>query len=664
MLNRITALLFIASLTLVLPTAAFATDVGTGPSDATSSPKTDTASDPGVASDAGVATDAPAAPDTGPTVAPVPTPKVDPPLEPVKEPEGLDKAQEAWLEALTSKPILVSLGRLQGGQDNDDVTETLKARLKLLSSKRFSNREWKNYWEKQRETGRVLASLYEKLAGAYAERDPNRSKLAKSKAAGLKDWTNLAENKTTNQDVYLNAIQTERDAISERLEAAIQQGSTVKKQPTKSTVDLSPFEARKQHLNDLRQRRRFQNEQLKIAETELKLIDRQLNSGKTMLMALKRDAELAQWEHRIAVKQGASQDISWAAVWTPIAQNTAEKTGKIDLEARYGEARSRGLMVEQGLAKSQIQYRMTKIKQIEGKIKDESGFMGWVTAIWDTLRTWALTKGWKVIAILVLIWFGVKLSVRLTRKMTKTIVSAASDDDDEHVSKGEQRAETIGGVFGGITRIIIYAVAMLFSLEQLGVNTGPILGSVAILGLAISFGSQNLVKDVVTGFFILIENQYAVGDVVEICGKSGAVEKVNLRSTWLRNLDGTLYVIPNGQITGVANMTRDWARAVCHIGVGYDADLNQVQEIIERVGAEMYEEPEWKSMLLEAPTFVGVTELGDSAVTVRCMAKVEPGEQWALTRELNRRLKDAFDEAGIEIPFPQRVVWNKGLPSE
>jgi len=272
-------------------------------------------------------------------------------------------------------------------------------------------------------------------------------------------------------------------------------------------------------------------------------------------------------------------------------------------------------------------------------------------------------KGWKVAMTLFLIWAALRLALRVIRAATKTILKATRDDNDDEMSQEEQRTETIANVFSGIAKVAAYAVAWLVALEQIGVNTGPILASAAILGLAISFGSQNLVRDVVNGMFILIENQYAVGDFVEVCGQSGTVEQVNVRSTRIRQLDGTLHIIPNGSISSVANKTRDWGRAVCEIGVGYDSDMDKVAEVVNKVGEEMYASEEWKDELMEAPSYIGITQMGDSCVTVRAMAKVEPGEQWGATRELNHRLKRAFEEAGIEIPFPQRVVWTKPMPA-
>ena len=193
----------------------------------------------------------------------------------------------------------------------------------------------------------------------------------------------------------------------------------------------------------------------------------------------------------------------------------------------------------------------------------------------------------------------------------------------------------------------------LLILDALTVDIGPILGGAAIFGLAISFGSQSLVKDVVTGFFILLENQYAVGDVVEISGSTASVEKITLRRTVLRDVKGGLHSIPNGSISSVINFTQGWARVVHHVGVAYDADLSKVEEVIDKVGDEMYADPEWQDKLDEPPRYVGVVSLDDSAVLLRTMFKTQTFENWGAEREFNLRIKKAFDAAGIGIPFPQ-----------
>jgi small conductance mechanosensitive channel len=588
-----------------------------------------------------------------PVTAPQPRPKpADPDLE------TRAKAEKEWLNSLNARPRLVSLQQSTSDAE-DDVAAKLKNRLVLLGKKIFSNREWFDYWSKQKALANTLSKLYDTHAKRLEEYDPRASKDMVNRAQGLANWSTLAGEKVKNQDVYLQAIRTENDAVEERLEAVLETNSTERVLAAKSTFDLSPFQARRQSLAELKVRIAQQTDKLRIAEVELKVTQSQLEAEKILHKALLRDVELAQMERSISTEQARSTDRNWRGTWTPIRDGASGKVRKLEAEESFGQDRQRSLKVEVELAKSQASYRSDKSTELQKRYDEDNSFQGWAEAAWATLYAWILGPGWRVVFALLIIWLGVKAAKRVVRSLERTMVKAVADEDPENQSAEEQRAETIAGVFGGILRIIVTAVAFLLALEQLGVNTGPILGSVAILGLAISFGSQNLVRDVVTGFFILIENQFAVGDFVEIGGRSGTVEKINLRSTWIREASGTIHIIPNGSVSAVANQTRDWARAICHIGVGYGDDLNKVEEVVNKTGQEVFAEAEWKEIFLEAPYFVGVTELGDSCVTVRCMAKTHPGEQWGATRELNRRLKVAFDEAGIEIPFPQQVIWTQ-----
>jgi small conductance mechanosensitive channel len=270
---------------------------------------------------------------------------------------------------------------------------------------------------------------------------------------------------------------------------------------------------------------------------------------------------------------------------------------------------------------------------------------------------WLRQDSWRLLLGLLLIWVGVRLALRFIKRLSDLILIRAEGNPDDPTDV-DQRSKTLASVFTGIARIAVFIIGGLLVLEQIGISTGPLLGSVAILGLAVSFGSQNLVRDVVNGFFILLENQYAVGEWVVIDGHSGTVEKITIRSTWIRAWTGEIYVIPNGTISSLTNKARDWAVAPVHVGVGYGADLDKVREVVNKVGEQVFVTDEWKDILEEAPTYVGVTELADSAVTVRVVARVRPGSKAGISRELNYRLKLAFDEAGIEIPFPQRVIHN------
>jgi small-conductance mechanosensitive channel len=421
-----------------------------------------------------------------------------------------------------------------------------------------------------------------------------------------------------------------------------------------SVEEPNPYERLRLGKADLLRRIEVQRVKRRSVEAERLFVEGQLATESTLGKALATDLSLAQAELAIAEAQANSAD-GWGQFWSLVEANAADKVEKISGEVDYAQVRQRAREVELGLGESQVTFRQERISELQSELESVSGFDSLAIATWETLTQWLMREAWKVVLSLVLIYFAVRFAQRLLARSVKVILSRTDDDPDSD-DDGDQRRETLADVFLSVARIAIYVVAALIALEQIGVNTGPIMGSVAILGLAISFGSQNLVRDVVNGFFILLENQFAVGDVVTINGKTGSVEKISIRSTWIRQATGDLHVIPNGGITVVSNLTRGWSKATCEIGVSYNADLAQVKEVINAVGEIMYADEAWREQLDEAPQWIGVTSLGDSSVVVRTQVKVTPGSQWAVTRELNHRLKLAFDEAGIEIPYPHQVV--------
>jgi small conductance mechanosensitive channel len=218
------------------------------------------------------------------------------------------------------------------------------------------------------------------------------------------------------------------------------------------------------------------------------------------------------------------------------------------------------------------------------------------------------------------------------------------------------RIDTLRGVLASALRALIVVAAFVAVLSELGVNVTALLAGVSILGLAVSFGAQSLVKDVITGFFILLEDQYGVGDVVRVNGPgglAGGVEAVSLRTTVLRDLEGTAHVIPNGEIKTVSVLSKDWARAVADIDVPYDVSLDQMLELLTRVATALHDDPEWNNKFLEPPEVLGVQALTPTAVTLRVLMKVQPKEQWPVSREFRRRMKNALDKAGLRVPLPQ-----------
>ncbi len=262
----------------------------------------------------------------------------------------------------------------------------------------------------------------------------------------------------------------------------------------------------------------------------------------------------------------------------------------------------------------------------------------------------------RVVAVKVaVLWFMAFLAWRLVCAIATRIIHAADDGDDTRFSYDEKRAQTIAQLMRGVGRIVILIFAAVMTLSQF-MDITPLLGGAGILALAISFGSQSLVKDVIAGFFILIENQFVIGDVIEVAGKTGAVEKMTLRLVMLRDAEGIVHIVPNGQIATVSNKTRGFSRAVIDIGVAYDADVDEVLAILKDEARLFGEDPLWAPRLDGPVIIAGVQALGDNAVTIRVVAQTQPGNQWDVARDFRRRAKIRLDKEGVEIPFPQRTV--------
>jgi small conductance mechanosensitive channel len=229
----------------------------------------------------------------------------------------------------------------------------------------------------------------------------------------------------------------------------------------------------------------------------------------------------------------------------------------------------------------------------------------------------------------------------------------------------KKRIDTLTRTVINTLTIVIIVMAVMIILGQLGINVGPIMAGAGVLGLAVGFGAQSLVKDVITGFFILLDNRINIGDVIQAAGVAGLVESINLRVTTLRDLEGKVHFIPNGEISVVSNLTKGWSRCVLDIGVAYKEDTDHVCEVLKRVGDELLEAPEYSDVILEPLEILGVDAFANSQVTIKMMFKTKPIKQWMVAREFRRRVKKAFDAEGIEIPFPHRTLYmgeaeNKG----
>ena len=224
----------------------------------------------------------------------------------------------------------------------------------------------------------------------------------------------------------------------------------------------------------------------------------------------------------------------------------------------------------------------------------------------------------------------------------------------------ERRVNTIARLAVRIGSIVILTIAVLMALDEFGVEIGPAIAGLGVVGIAVGFGAQTLIRDWLAGIFIVLENQYSEGDVVRIAGVDGVVEAFSLRRTTLRDLDGTVHTVPNGQITVASNMTRLWARVNLDVSVAYDTDIDRATAIINRVGEELLDDPEWAPRLLEAPSVVRVNAVSDSSVALKVLGQVRAAEQWAVAGELRKRILAAFSREGLAVPFPHQVIVTRG----
>lgn len=265
---------------------------------------------------------------------------------------------------------------------------------------------------------------------------------------------------------------------------------------------------------------------------------------------------------------------------------------------------------------------------------------------------WALTHGIKILLILLGMW----VLMLIAKMIGKRIIRVTSDDDPTTENERERRAKTLVQIFNLTVRTVVIIFGSISIIKELGFDIGPVLAGAGIIGLAIGFGSQSLVKDVVSGFFLIMENQIRVGDVVRIGGVSGLVERITLRIVVLRDLEGIVHVIPNGEIKILSNMTYGWSRAMLDIAVAYKENVDRVILVLKDLGKGLCEDERFKGVITEEPTILGVDSLGDSGVTIRMLFNTIPLKQWDVAREFKRRVKNEFDRLGIEIPFPQRTL--------
>jgi moderate conductance mechanosensitive channel len=526
---------------------------------------------------------------------------------------------------------------------------------------------------------RAARELYPRFAGTSAERDPQPARPPQGLDGLIAEIELRLQRRqgeapaehmriTPRWDGRLRAIQRMIDDREDFLEVLEQQTEQLKEAlaaqtgvaPSEESVSgqgLAEYQklgARMEELERELVRARAQLEQARAESTarqavvEAKLaierdVEAQLEETRARFEELERPFRLADGEEGAA---GAQERLYVPRIRLFLLNELQEAQ-----EERLASARrdTRQARTEHDIASRRVELLGARISEIEDELlPDTRG------RYYAAIAATAGMRAIKVVIVFVVAWLVIlflrTVIAPLFERMVRRAQPRAELSADDH-----QRARTLVSVFMTTARVVVYITALMFAIAQFDVDYGPLLVAAGGVSLAVGFGAQTLVRDFFAGFFILLEGQFSIGDVVDLNGKIGTVENLNLRTTVLRSLDGSVHTIPNGEITRTTNMTKLWSRAVVDVGVAYEENTDDIAAIMDVVAREMQADENWGNKLVEH--FVsGVQELADSGVVMRILLKTRAGEQWGAAREYRRRLKLRFDELGVEIPWPQRVV--------
>lgn len=271
----------------------------------------------------------------------------------------------------------------------------------------------------------------------------------------------------------------------------------------------------------------------------------------------------------------------------------------------------------------------------------------------EAIIPWLLSHGIRTVLIAVIAYVLKRI---IHGVIVRAVRIAVRSEDYQSKEAEEKRENTLISLFTVTLQTLIVLIAGMMILEELGVQIGPMLAAAGIVGLAFGFGGQYLIRDIITGLFVIMENQYRIGDVVNINGIGGSVENITLRKTTLRDLNGTVHHIPHGEIKTVSNLTKDFSRVNMNLGISYNSNLEHVIAVVNKIGNQMADDPQFKDSILKPIQFVRVDDFADSAIIIKMVGETKVLKQWEVAGEFRKRLKITFDKEGIEIPFPQRVV--------
>ena len=270
---------------------------------------------------------------------------------------------------------------------------------------------------------------------------------------------------------------------------------------------------------------------------------------------------------------------------------------------------------------------------------------------------WAMVHGIKIVVILIGAGIFIRIIKIFIEKAIRKLIKPDQVAKDPEAEK--KREDTLIRIFNSTVSVLIWAVAFMMILSEFGINAGPLIAGAGVMGIAIGFGAQYMIRDFLAGLFIMLENQYRVGDVIEIAGIGGKVEDITLRKTVLRDIDGAVHHVPNGEIKVASNKAQEFSRVHLKIGVAYKEDIDRVSSVLNQVCKEMAEDEQWKDSITKTPEVLGIDDFAESSVVIKVLGETLPLKQWEVARELRKRIKIAFDKENIEIPFPQVSVWQR-----
>lgn len=279
---------------------------------------------------------------------------------------------------------------------------------------------------------------------------------------------------------------------------------------------------------------------------------------------------------------------------------------------------------------------------------------------WSVVIKPVTEHGLRILLVIVLAFILQRILTKVMGRITQAAVFRERRDVAE--VEIEKRVDTLTRINSSVVTIVIAIMASFMILSELGIDVTALIAGAGIIGIAVGFGAQSLIKDIINGFFILVDNQYNKGDVVGLAGIWGYVEDMNLRRTVLRDLDGAVHTIPNGEVSVATNLTREWSRVNLNIPVAYGEDLDKARDVLNKVGRELAEDEYWGTLITEAPQVLRVDNFGDSGIEIKMLGVTQPIQQWDVMGELRRRIKKAFDEEGIEIPWPHTKVYFGNTP--